>query len=80
MRNVKVEILFQIRQTRDCIVGKEYDAILVEKGEIVPDSHHAYPGQVNDFGDVVCFFDELEDDIAIPVVESGGSFKVVEIN
>ncbi len=80
MRNVKVEILSKIMQTRDCIVGKQYDAVLVEKGETVPDSHHAYPGQVNNFGDVVCFFDELEDDIAIPVVESEGSFKVVEID
>lgn len=80
MRNVKVEILFQIMPTRDCIVGKQYDAVLVEKGETVPESHHAYPGQVNDFGDVVCFFDEVEEDIAIPLMYSQDSFKVVEIN
>ncbi len=80
MRNVKVEILSQIRQTRDCIVGKSYDAVLVEKGDIVPETHAAYPGQKSDYEDVVCFFDEVEDKIAIPMAHSEASFKVIEIN
>lgn len=80
MRNVKVEILFSIIPTRDCVVGKVYDAKMVEQGDEVPETHRAYEGQVNDFGDVVCFFDELGDDIAIPMLFSEDSLKIIEIN
>lgn len=80
MRNVKVEILSQIIPTRDCIKGKVYDAVMVEQGDLVPESHRAYEGQVNDFGDVVCFFDEVQEDIAIPMLFSEDSLKIIEIN
>ena len=80
MRNVKVEVLFQIIATRDAIVGKVYDALLLEDGDLVPDDYKAYDGQVNEFGDTVCFFDEVGQDVAVPLEWAEDSLKVIEVN
>lgn len=80
MRNVKVEILHKIVPTQDTIVGKVYDALLLEDGDLVPDEYKGYEGQVNQFGDTVCFVDEAGEGVAVPLEWAEDSFKVTELN
>ena len=65
MKNVKIEILNRGHAAFvDTVVGKAYDAFLLEVGDTVPDEFTDEPGMVNEEGQAILFFDETATDCA----------------
>lgn len=66
MRKVNVEVLEKFRNTRDCTIGKVYEAILLEDGDQVPAPYHAFNGQISkvEGGIAICFIDDVGDAVA----------------
>lgn len=75
-------MLEKFKNTRDCTVGKVYEAILLEDGDIVPAPYHAFNGQVSkvEGGLAVCFIDDVGDAVAFPIINKEDKLKIKELN
>ncbi|QHR65981.1 hypothetical protein UAB1_gp192 [Salmonella phage UAB_1] len=82
MRKVNVEVLEKFRNTRDCTIGKVYEAILLEDGDQVPAPYHAFNGQISkvEGGLAICFIDDVGDAVAFPVINKEDKLKITELN
>lgn len=79
MKNVKIVVLNKDHWSFiDTTVNKEYDAIILEPGEVVPERFAGYPGQTNDEDQAVLFLDDTDCDCACDVAGTiGVNFKIV---